>query len=90
MAAAIAKYCVLHKKIVTGNIAQNIQKMKYLPGALTFKPGARNGRYRGIYHVEMFVGYTFEGVEEDGTPILGTRWGARDDNYEYGSIWAQP
>lgn len=90
VAADIAKYCAQHKKIIKGNIEKNIQNMKYKPGALTFKTGADNGRYKGIYHVEMFVGYTFEGVTSQGKPVLGTRWGARYDNYDYGAIWAQP
>ena len=89
-AAAEAQYCAQHKKMVSGNIEKNIQKMKYRPGALTFKTGANNGRYKGIYHVEMFIGYIFEGVDSNGKPIVGTRWGARYNNYEYGSLWAQP
>ena len=90
VAADVAKYCVKHKKKVSGGIWSNIQKMKYKPGALTFKTGAKNGRYKGVYHVEMFVGYSLEGFESDGTPILGTKWAARGDNYDYGSLWAQP
>lgn len=90
VAADLGKWCAKNKKMVKGNAYQNIQKMKYRPGALTFKTGSDNGRYKGIYHVEMFVGYTFEGFSTDGKPVLGTKWAARGDNYFYGELWAQP
>lgn len=90
VAADLAKWCAKNKKMVKGDVEQNIQKMKYCPGALTFKTGSNNGRYKGIYHVEMFVGYTFEGFDVNGKPILGTKWAARGDNYFYGELWAQP
>lgn len=90
VAADLGKWCAKNKKMVKGNAYQNIQKMKYRPGALTFKTGSDNGRYKGIYHVEMFVGYTFEGFGTDGSPVLGTKWAARGDNYFYGELWAQP
>lgn len=90
VAADVGKWCVQHKKQVKGNAYKNIQKMKFRPGALTFQTGSKNGRYKGIYHVEMFVGYIFEGFGEDGKPVLGTKWAARGDNYFYGELWAQP
>lgn len=90
VAADVGKWCVQHKKQVKGNAYKNIQKMKYRPGALTFQTGSNNGRYKGIYHVEMFAGYTFEGFGSDGKPVLGTKWAARGDNYFYGELWAQP
>lgn len=90
VAADLGKWCAKNKKMVKGNAYQNIQKMKYQPGALTFKTGSNNGRYKGIYHVEMFVGYTFEGFNDKGKPVLGTKWAAREDNYFYGELWAQP
>jgi len=90
VAADVGKWCVQHKKRVKGDAYKNIQKMKFRPGALTFQTGSNNGRYKGIYHVEMFVGYTFEGFGMDGKPILGTKWAARGDNYFYGELWAQP
>lgn len=90
VAADIGKWCAKHKKLVKGNAYKNIQKMKFRPGALTFKTGYKNGRYKGIYHVEMFTGYTFEGFDSNGKAILGTKWAARGDNYGYGELWAQP
>lgn len=92
-AADNAKYCAKQKKLVKGNDVKNIQNMKYLPGALMFKTGAKNGRFKGIYHVEMFTGYTCEGFDENGKPIIGTKWAARGDNYSLGGegcVWAQP
>ena len=76
-------------KEVTEDAESCIQKLKFRPGALTFKSGTSNGRYRNIYHVEMFIGYTLSGFDSMGTPYLGTRWAARKDNYAYGQVWAQ-
>lgn len=90
VAADIGKWCAKHKKLIKGNAYRNIQKMKFRPGALTFKTGYKNGRYKGIYHVEMFIGYTFEGFDSKGKAVLGTKWAARGDNYGYGELWAQP
>lgn len=90
VAADIGKWCAKHKKMVKGNAYKNIQKMKFRPGALTFKTGEKNGRYKGIYHVEMFTAYTFEGFDSKGKAVLGTKWAAREDNYGYGALWAQP
>lgn len=92
-AADNAKYCATKKKLVKGNDVKNIKNMKYLPGALMFKTGAKNGRFKGIYHVEMFTGYICEGFDENGKPIIGTKWAARGDNYSLGGegfLWAQP
>lgn len=91
-AANNAKWCAAHKKIVKGNNAKNIQKMKFKPGALMFETSnAKNGRYKGIYHVEMFVGYTFEGYDSSGKVVVGTKWANRPNNYYgAGDLWAQP
>lgn len=90
VAADIAKYCANHKKEVRGDAWKKIQKMKFNPGALTFKVGPKNNRYKNIYHVEMFVGYTLEWISDKGKAQLGTKWAAREDNYDYGEVWAQP
>lgn len=47
--------------------------MKSRPGDLLFGTGANNGRYKGIYHVEMFVGYACYGFQGN-KPILTTKW----------------
>ena len=81
VAADIGKWCGSHKKFIKGGCSEkNISSMKLRPGDLLFKTGGGNGRYKGIYHVEMFVGYQcygFNGTE----PILGTLWAARSENY---------
>ena len=58
-----------------------IQKMKLRPGDLIFKTGQKNGRYKGIYHVEMFVGYTLTGFDSSGKPLLSELWAARSEGY---------
>ncbi len=63
----------------------NLKKRLFQTGDLLFETGANNKRYKGIYHVEMFGGYTFAGVNADGSAnILGT-WASRKDGY-YGAV----
>lgn len=90
VAADIGKWCAKQKKMIKGGLSsKNIQKMKLRPGDLMFETGAKNGRYKGIYHVEMFVGY--ECVGFDGSTLtLGTLWAARPANYYYGCIMGRP
>ncbi len=81
VSADIGKWCASHKKVIKGGCSEkNIDSMKLRPGDLLFKTGAKNGRYKGIYHVEMFVGYQCDGFNGD-NPILGTLWAARAENY---------
>lgn len=81
VAADIGKWCAGHKKTIPGGCSEtNISTMKLRPGDLLFKTGGNNGRYKGIYHVEMFVGYQCDGFSGD-KPILGTMWAARSENY---------
>lgn len=82
VAANIAKWCARHKKMVTKSYTWNqIQEMKLRPGDLLFKTGQKNGRYKGIYHVEMFVGYAVSHYDEFGEPVLIERWAAREEDY---------
>lgn len=55
--------------------------MKLRPGDLLFKTGEKNGRYKGIYHVEMFVGYSVSYFDESGKPVLSEMWAARPVGY---------
>lgn len=89
-AADLGKWCQEHGKIIKGSNSKNLAKLKMKPGAVMFETGSQNGRFKGIYHVEMFTGYTFEGYGYDGKAIIGTKWANRPDNY-YGSgdLWAQ-
>ena len=57
-----------------------------------FETGAKNGRYKGIYHVEMFAGYECTGFTDKGKPIVSTLWANRPANYYYGAgcVMARP
>lgn len=91
VAANIAKYLFGKNKRIKGGLnSKNIQGMKLRPGDLMFETGAKNGRYKGIYHVEMFVGYQCEGFDSKGKPILGTLWAARPANAYYGHPMGRP
>ncbi len=81
VAADIGKWCAARKKTIKGGCStKNVDNMKLRPGDLLFKTGNNNGRFKGIYHVEMFVGYQCHGFRGD-EPILGTLWAARSENY---------
>ncbi len=91
VAANIAKYLFKKNKRIKGGLdKKNIQGMKLRPGDLMFCTGAKNGRYKGIYHVEMFVGYQCEGFDSKGKPILGTLWAARPANHYFGYPMGRP
>lgn len=80
------------KKIKGGLKRKTLNKMKYRPGDLLFREGARNGRYRGIYHVEMFIGYNCLGCDAKGKPVLEAKWATvRNDYYPYdGGMMVRP
>lgn len=83
-AAEMAKWCVSKRKMVKGGLSQNnVDKMKINAGDIMFESGADNGRYKGVYHVEMVVGYVCEGFDYNGKPILALKWATRLDG-EYG------
>jgi cell wall-associated NlpC family hydrolase len=63
----------------------NLKKRLFQTGDLLFETGADNKRYKGIYHVEMFGGYTFAGVNADGTANIQGTWASRKDGY-YGAV----
>lgn len=78
VAADIARWCFGRNKRLKGGLNnKNLQSMKPTAGSLIFLTGAKNGRYKGIYHVEMFVGYYCGGFDSKGKPILGSLWAAR-------------
>jgi cell wall-associated NlpC family hydrolase len=88
VAADLAKWCKQHGKSLTKSYtSKDIQKMRFNPGDLMFETGSNNGRYKGIYHVEMFVGYRVYSYSKNGTPQLVERWAARPDNYYEGGGW---
>ena len=80
-AASECQWLAEQNKILGKWDREQIQKMVYRPGDLLFRVGADNGRYLGIYHVEMFAGYRVMGFDEDGEPILAMCWANRPDDY---------
>lgn len=70
VAANVAQWCAKNKKMIKGGLTSElIEKMKLRPGDLIFLTGENNGRYKGIYHVEMFVGYRYNNDSEYGYGI---------------------
>ena len=84
VAADLAKYYVKKKKRIKGGYSvKNVSKMKLRPGDLFFCEGNKNGRYRGIYHVEMFTGYRCLGISPDGQATIVARWATVPDDYYF-------
>lgn len=84
VAADIGKWCAQKKKLVKGGLSQsNVDHMKLHAGDLMFETGENNGRYRGIYHVEMITGYTCNGFDSNGKPYLSVQWASKPDGYYY-------
>ena len=91
-AASEAYWCEKHNRLLGEWTWEKFYNMEYLPGDVLFRVGANNGRYLGIYHVEMFAGYRVTGFDEDGEPELAMCWANRpDNNYEpCGDIMGRP
>ena len=53
VAANIGKWCVSNHKVVAN---KSVSYKKLLPGDIIFFSGWKNGRYKNITHVEMYVG----------------------------------
>ena len=88
-----AKWCKDHHRIVKGGFSsKNLQKLSLLPGDLMFESSDPENLYGSIYHVEMFTGYTFEGFDSAGKPIVGSQWANRSQNYYYpgGQLMGRP
>ena len=84
VAADIGKWCADRKKLVKGGLSRkNVDHMKLNAGDLMFETGENNGRYRGIYHVEMITGYTCTGFDSNGKPYLAVKWASKSDGYYY-------
>lgn len=90
-AAEEARWCAAKGRILGEWDYDKIQDMVYRPGDVLFRTGARNGRYLGIYHVEMFAGYKVIGFDGD-EPMLSMCWANRPDNYyePCGDIFGRP
>ncbi len=92
VAADLAKWCKKQGKVLTKSYtSQHIQKMKFRPGDLMFETGQDNGRYKGIYHVEMFVGYAVAYYDQNGKSVLNELWAARPEGcYGGGHLMERP
>ena len=92
VAADIAKWCVQHDKIIKGGLTEkSVKNLKVNPGDMIFKTGADNGRYKGIYHVEMITGYVFYGFDEKGKEMIGLQWATGTEKYyPVGQMLARP
>ena len=86
-AAGIASYLEQRRKTVAGGIGySNTTKGKLKAGDLLFEGGSSNGRYRGVYHVEMFTGYDIAYIKSNGKPVYMNTWASkRDGTYGYGT-----
>lgn len=80
-AAGLGEYLVKKGKKVASASWNNYEKRKFQVGDLLFETGKNNGRYKGIYHVEMFGGYSFGYFESNGKPYL---------NYTFANIQEGP
>ena len=82
VAASVAQYLSKNHKIVKGGLSKkNLQGLKIQAGDLFFETGAKNGRFKGIYHVEMFVGYEFGWFDSSGKAYVYSKWAARPAGY---------
>ncbi|SDB26308.1 Ig-like domain (group 2) [Eubacterium oxidoreducens] len=81
VAASIAKYLSKHGKLKGKITISKIKKYALQAGDVIFKTGESNGRYKGIYHIEMFTGYRFTSFNSDGSANVTTTWVARYDGY---------
>ena len=91
VAADIGKWSMKNGKKISNELSEaQIQKQKLKVGDLLFKTGSGNGRYKGIDHVEMFIGYGYAGMDYDGSVYLTTKLAARSDGYGYGMLVVRP
>ncbi len=85
-AATMAQWCAGRHKLLKGGYSRkNVQNLKIKAGDLMFETGAKNGRYMGVYHVEMFAGYELYGFNSKGKALVIAKWANRPDgHYAYG------
>ena len=83
-AASEAQYYHQRGNMIRGSLAGNLQNLKLRAGDLYFEGGADNGRFAGIYHVEMFTGYDIAGIGEDKKPVFTSTWANRTNGYYAG------
>ncbi len=84
VAADLAKWLAGRNKLLKGGFSEkNVQNLTINVGDLLFETGSDNGRFKGIYHVEIFTGYDFYGFNENGKPLVIAKWANRPDGYYF-------
>lgn len=82
VAADLAKWLSQRNKLLKGGFSkENVENFKLNAGDLLFETGSDNGRFKGIYHVEIFTGYDLYGFDENGKPLVIAKWANRTDGY---------
>ena len=85
VAATIGKWCVARGGRIKGGASKsNVNSLKIRAGDLFFRCGSSNGRYKGIYHVEMVAGLVWLSDKKNGKANLTVRWVNREDGYGVG------
>lgn len=82
--AAAIKWSSTNPKVVTVSSKGLVRAKSSGNAVIKAKIGDNNGRYKGIYHVEMIVGYTCYGFDSNGKPMLSLKYAARADGYADG------
>ncbi len=91
VAANIGKWCSQNGTQISESLTyEDIQAKKLKVGDLLFVTGSNNGRYLGISHVEMFLGYACEAIDNEGNVTLTTMCPARNNGYGNGSLVLRP
>lgn len=91
--ATESAWCKAHGCMLKGGFTyKKLSNMKLNPGDIVFKSTDSAKPYSTTYHVEMFTGYTCQGYDSDGKPIVEALWAARGSGYgaEEGSLLARP
>ena len=91
VSADIGKWCVENGTQISESLTKKeIQEKKLKVGDLLFTTGANNGRYLGINHVEIFLGYACETIDKEGNVTLTTMCPDRKNGYGIGSFVLRP
>ena len=69
-AADQAKYMAKKKKLLGKCTEKKIKSLYYQVGDVCYHSGSPNGRFKNIYHTEMFIGYRYYGLDDEGNPIV--------------------
>ncbi len=82
-AAADAQFLAKKKKIFLDEGEYTYERINSLKagraGDVVFLTGYNNGRYLGIYHIEMMCGYTFTGYDWNGKPTAMMTYASKSD-----------